>query len=93
MNGIPRRHRQQLIIYEQALQKVSGDTSMGIPYWNYMVDAFKAEPTATELWTADRGIGGDGRAEDGVVVDGPFAKWPLKYSDLGEQYLERTLGR
>lgn len=85
-------HRQQLIVYEEALQKVSGDPNMGIPYWNYMVDAFKSEPASTELWTADKGIGGNGRAEDRVVADGPFALWPLRYADLGETYLERNLG-
>jgi hypothetical protein len=46
-----------------------------------MVDAFKAEPMATPLWTADDGIGGNGRAEDRVVADGPFAMWPLKCAE------------
>ena len=86
-------HRQQLILLEQALQEVSGDATMGVPYWNYMVDSFKVEPASTPLWTADAGIGGTGRAEDDVVADGPFAFWPLKYADLGETYLERSLGR
>jgi tyrosinase len=85
-------HRQQLMVYEAALQAVSGDPTMGIPYWNYMVDASTPEPTSTALWTADDGIGGDGRPEDNVVADGPFAMWPLKYADLGEEYLERRLG-
>ena len=86
-------HRQQLMLLEKALQEVSGDDTLAVPYWNYMVDSFKAEPAATPLWSADRGIGGDGRAEDGVVADGPFSFWPLKYADLGETYLERSLGR
>ena len=86
-------HRQQLMLLEKALQEVSGDETMAIPYWNYMVDSFKVEPVATPLWSADEGIGGDGRPEDGVVTDGPFAWWPLKYADLGEPYLERSLGR
>jgi tyrosinase len=66
-------HRQQLMVYEKALQEVSGDPSMGVPYWNYMIDAFAPEPMHTALWTADAGIGGNGRPADQVVADGPFA--------------------
>jgi tyrosinase len=27
-------HRQQLVVYEAALQRVSGDPTLGVPYWN-----------------------------------------------------------
>ena len=30
-----------------------------------MVDSFKTDPQNVELWTADAGIGGNGRPEDG----------------------------
>jgi tyrosinase len=40
-------HRQQLMLLEKALQEVSGDATMGVPYWNYMVDSFKVEPAST----------------------------------------------
>ena len=36
-----------------------------LQYWNFMVDSFKTDPQNVELWTADAGIGGNGRPEDG----------------------------
>jgi tyrosinase len=84
-------HRQQLNLYEAALQRVSNDTTLALPYWNYMKDSMKKNPAKTALWSA-QGIGSNGRAEDHKVVDGPFANWPLKYADLGEPTLERNVG-
>ena len=85
-------HRQQLMVLEKALQQVSGDPSLGVPYWNWLKDSSKSDPAEAPLWSADEGIGGTGRSSDFVVADGPFAHWPLKYADLGEEYLERNLG-
>ena len=85
-------HRQQLMVLEKALQQVSGDATLGVPYWNWLKDSSKSDPAAAPLWSADEGIGGTGRSSDFVVADGPFAHWPLKYADLGEEYLERNLG-
>mmetsp|Transcript_21596 Transcript_21596/g.24015 ORF Transcript_21596/g.24015 Transcript_21596/m.24015 type:complete len:341 (-) Transcript_21596:107-1129(-) len=84
-------HRVQLMMYEEALQKVSGDNTLAVPYWDYISDSAMSDPKDSLMWSAAHGIGGTGR-EDGVVVDGPFAYWPTKYTDLGEKYLSRTLG-
>jgi len=84
-------HRVQLMMYEKALQEVSGDSSLAIPYWDFVTDSSLEHPASADMWSAAHGIGGTGR-EDGVVVDGPFAYWPTKYADMGEKYLSRTLG-
>jgi len=84
-------HRVQLNMYEQALQKAINDPTLRVPYWNYMEDSALEHPTRALVWSADHGIGGTGR-EDGVVVDGPFAYWPIKHADMGEKYLSRNLG-
>ena len=95
-------HRQLLIVIEREMQNVLGDPNWGMPYWNYVNDAegINPDPKANPMW-GPNGIGSDGRPEDGVVVDGPFAYWPIRvttdraFNDPRprEVYLERTLGQ
>ena len=88
-------HREQLLQFERELQKAVNDDSFGIPYWNFMNDATSLNPKENPMWTPE-GVGGDGVATAGgrpVVIDGPFAYWPIKYSQSDEKFLERTLGK
>lgn len=95
-------HREIVMLVEREMQGVLGDDSWGMPYWNYVNDAEgnNPDPKSNPMWGPD-GIGSDGRPEDGVVVDGPFAFWPIKYTEPRpfndprpeEIFLERTLGQ
>src|SRR5437899_1720758 len=82
-------HRELLRRLELDLQAV--DSSVTIPYWDWTVDA----SPSSSLWHPDF-LGGDGRAHDGRVMDGPFAydagHWPLKYNEHPEPDLKRALG-
>jgi len=84
-------HREQLLLLERDLQRVSNNSALTIPYWNYVEDGRLTNPTLTPMWSP-LGIGSNGRKSDNRVVDGPFKNWPLKYSTNGEKYLTRTLG-
>jgi tyrosinase len=70
-------HRQYLRKFEQALQDIKRDPSLGLPYWDWTIYNSK---TST-IWGSDL-MGGNGNANsDWQVMDGPFAyntnKWPL----------------
>jgi tyrosinase len=95
-------HRELVALMERKLQEALGDPDFGMPYWNYVNDAegINPDPKSNPMW-GPNDIGSDGRAEDGVVVDGPFAYWPIKWSAdrpfndprPREVFLERTLGQ
>src|SRR6516165_1368226 len=81
-------HRELLYQYERDLQAVSGDSSLGIPYWDWSVDQ---DPTRAP-WLDDF-MGGDGA--DGPVATGPFAgvaNWRLTLSEDSVDHLVRGFG-
>ncbi|MFJ6940690.1 tyrosinase family protein [Streptomyces sp. NPDC101132] len=81
-------HRRFLLEFEQALQAV--DPTVALPYWDWSTD----RTTRASLWAPDF-MGGNGRARDGQVMDGPFAysggKWELNVRVDGRPYLRRAL--
>jgi tyrosinase len=67
-------HRLMMILLELNLQRVTGDDSLGLPYWDWAADGDldpAAQPQAA-LWQPDA-LGGTGSP----VADGPFT--PDKY--------------
>ena len=87
-------HRQFLRKFEQALQDIKQDPSLGLPYWDWTFDSNKT----SSIWRSDF-MGGNGNSgQDWQVQDGPFAyntnKWPLKVRTTNEPnpYLRRQLG-
>jgi tyrosinase len=95
-------HRELVMLVEREMQGVLGDPDWGMPYWNYVADAEgnNPDPKSNPMWGPED-IGSDGRPEDGVVIDGPFAFWPIKHTAPRpfddprpeEVFLERTLGQ
>lgn len=88
-------HRELLRNFEKDLQAVSGDATLGLPYWDWSVD----QATTAIPWTDDF-MGGDGL--DGPVTSGPFAgsgNWKLNLSEdnsnggPGLDHLTRGFGR
>ncbi|MCK5896642.1 MAG: tyrosinase family protein [Cocleimonas sp.] len=82
-------HRRYLWDFEKALQDVSGNPNLGVPYWNWSSGGENAS-----MW-ADDFLGGDGDA-NGVVTTGPFrsGRWRVvnaSGNDAGP--LLRTFGR
>lgn len=81
-------HRQFLDLYEKELQRVSGDSNLSLPYWDWLKDAALPDPTKAPLWVPDPNdpdprvyIGGNGDPNDNwIVKDGPFANWPLVHN-------------
>ncbi len=59
-------HRQYLLEFEKALQRV--DAGVSVPYWDWTRDN---TPTSS-LWSEDF-LGGNGRPGDRRVTTGPFA--------------------
>ena len=101
-------HRQFLIHFEQALQKVSGNPLLGLPYWDWSVDQSEA-PSPQPSWPFTPSfLGGDGSREPRVldkVLDGAFAydarkdddpkKWVLNVRVTAEErtpWLSRRFG-
>jgi len=84
-------HREYLMRMEHEMQLVTGNSNFALPFWNWMEDSTQ-DPLNNYLWSADRGIGGTGRQGDSVVVDGPFAFFPIIHSEHNETFLQRTLG-
>lgn len=82
-------HRRFLLQFEQALQAV--DPAVALPYWDWTV----ARTPRASLWAPDF-LGGTGRARDGQVMDGPFARtgnrWTISVRVDGRDYLRRALG-
>jgi tyrosinase len=81
-------HRQYLIDFERALQSIDPDVSL--PYWDWTRDR---TPTSS-LWSPHF-MGGNGRASDRQVMDGPFAystgNWPITVQDENSPFLHREL--
>lgn len=81
-------HRRFLIEFEQALQSV--DPTVNLPYWDWTAD----RTSRSSLWAPDF-LGGTGRARDGQVLDGPFARsgnrWTITVRVDGRDYLRRDL--
>lgn len=84
-------HREFLRRFELSLQGI--DPTVTVPYWDWTVDG-----KSSSLWDPDF-MGGDGRAGDAKVIDGPFAydagNWvcvddPERSGD--QSYLMRELG-
>ncbi|MEV5970474.1 tyrosinase family protein [Streptomyces sp. NPDC051921] len=82
-------HRRFLIEFEQALQSV--DAAVTLPYWDWTAD----RTSRSSLWAPDF-LGGTGRARDGQVIDGAFARtgnrWTVNVRVDGRDYLRRDLG-
>lgn len=86
-------HRQYLQTYEQALQEISGNDELSLPYWNWIEDGKLTDPTTAALWTTE-GIGGNGTLSKGwAVTTGPFANWPLAHNGGSQpDVLQRQIG-
>ncbi|MYS07132.1 tyrosinase family protein [Streptomyces sp. SID6041] len=82
-------HRRFLIEFEQALQSV--DPTVNLPYWDWTAD----RTSRSSLWAPDF-LGGTGRARDGQVLDGAFARsgnrWTIGVRVDSRDYLRRDLG-
>jgi tyrosinase len=82
-------HRELLRRLELDLQR--HDPTVTIPYWDWSVE----DSAHAALWQPDF-LGGDGRASDRRVMDGPFAydagHWTLKYNEHPEPDLKRAFG-
>ncbi|MFF1735247.1 tyrosinase family protein [Streptomyces sp. NPDC058247] len=83
-------HRQFLLEFERALQRV--DPGVSVPYWDWTVDR---SPTSS-LW-GEGFLGGNGRRSDRRVMTGPFAygsgHWHIKEGVTEGEYLTRDFGR
>ncbi|WP_420167302.1 tyrosinase family protein [Streptomyces violaceoruber] len=83
-------HRQYLLEFEKALQRV--DAGVSVPYWDWTRDN---TPTSS-LWAEDF-LGGNGRPGDRRVTTGPFAyaagNWSVGRGVTDEHYLTRNFGR
>jgi tyrosinase len=75
-------HRMFLLRLEQQIQRVSGDPTAALPYWNWTSDGDLPpdQQITTPLWTAD-GLG-DAR---GAVVSGPLAALQVRLVGFGTQ--------
>ncbi|MFF4873162.1 tyrosinase family protein [Streptomyces sp. NPDC000961] len=82
-------HRRFLLDFEAALKSV--DPAVTLPYWDWTAD----RTARSSLWAPDF-LGGTGRARDGQVTDGPFARagnrWPITVRVDGRDFLRRDLG-
>jgi hypothetical protein len=101
-------HRQFLIEFERALQKVSANPLLGLPYWDWSVDQ-SAFPWPQPSWPFIPSlVGGNGSSDPhvlGKVTDGQFAyderpdkdpkKWVLNVRTNEEPtpWLKRQLGK
>lgn len=67
-------HRKLLLEFEKDLQAIN--PTANLPYWDWT----NSNSTTGPPWTGDF-MGGNGRASDGQVTDGPFAGWTLRVLD------------
>lgn len=65
-------HRQWLMLYDKELQRVSGDTTMTLPYWDW-----SNREEAMKVFT-DQFMGGNGTGNEHYVKNGPFGAWKQK---------------
>ncbi|MEO5680337.1 MAG: tyrosinase family protein [Acidimicrobiales bacterium] len=69
-------HRLMLLLFELQLQRVLGDPTVGLPYWDWAADGAlpAAQQPKAPLWDATKGVGGTGAP----VADGPFRSAAFK---------------
>ncbi|MFG3285409.1 tyrosinase family protein [Streptomyces sp. NPDC048111] len=83
-------HRQFLLEFERALQKINPRVT--VPYWDWTRD----NTPASSLWSEDF-MGGNGRRGDFQVMTGPFAyahgQWEVSVNVTEGRFLTRDLGR
>jgi len=88
-------HQIFLLDFEQDLQHVSGNPDLGVPYWDWTVDANLDDPAGSSIWDEDF-MGGDGDPSDGnAVKTGPFrdGAWEIVNGNGNpEGPLRRNLG-
>ncbi|KAI9227956.1 MAG: hypothetical protein DHS80DRAFT_16287, partial [Piptocephalis tieghemiana] len=65
-------HRVYVRSFELALQQI--DSRIWMPYWEWTLDSQAPEKSA--IFTPEF-MGGNGRASDHCVTDGPFANWTM----------------
>ncbi|MFF2952962.1 tyrosinase family protein [Kitasatospora sp. NPDC057965] len=74
-------HRVMLGLLEANLQRVLGDPSFGLPYWDWTADAALDRPSDSDFWKPTC-MGGTGSpAAGGAVTDGPFGVDPANPGD------------
>jgi tyrosinase len=63
-------HRLMLLLFELQMQRVLGDNTVGLPYWDWAADGDldPDQQVGAPLWDGTTGIGGSGTP----VSDGPF---------------------
>lgn len=72
-------HRQFLLEYEKELQDISGNSDLGLPYWNWTEDMSTGNPANGPVW-ANNLLGGNGDPTDNnIVKTGPFrqGEWTI----------------
>lgn len=81
-------HRELLVKFEAALQKVSGDPSLRVPYWD-----FNDRASSAAVFTADFMGGMGDPAQGGAVTTGAFAKgvYELRVFDPPQLHLGSTV--
>jgi tyrosinase len=83
-------HRRFIWDFEKQLQRVSGNSQLGLPYWNWAEGGMNAS-----MWN-DSLLGGDGDPVTGIVNHGPFkaGQWTvITSSNQPAGPLIRALGR
>jgi tyrosinase len=79
-------HREFLIRYETALQQVSGDPMIRLPYWDW------TDESSTAAVFSDALMGGDGDPDEGyAVTSGPFAKGVYELTVLDPEVVQETI--
>ncbi|MFI6319060.1 tyrosinase family protein [Nonomuraea sp. NPDC050556] len=82
-------HRAFLLLFEAQLERIK--PGLALPYWDWSVQqSLGVAPFTTDF------LGGNGRVEDGQVMDGPFAyrngQWKLTVRNDDREFLRRELG-
>ena len=83
-------HRRFIWDFERELQRVSGNTALGLPYWNW-----PQGDASASMWNADL-LGGSGSGTTQVVTEGPFreGQWRIvNSSGVAVGPLTRAFGR
>ena len=82
-------HRILLLKFENDLQKISNNTDITIPYWDWTDNDPEASPFTKISWVPDGESTGTDKA--GKVIDGPFAfdgpdHWTINVTDPMEDH-------
>ncbi|HEV2087152.1 MAG TPA: tyrosinase family protein [Cryptosporangiaceae bacterium] len=79
-------HREYIRRFEMDLRAI--DSTVTLPYWDWTVD----NSATASIWNVDL-MGGNGRAGDQKVMDGPFAFDSGRWTCVGPpNFLQRALG-